>query len=215
VAAPAPILGPVRIGVVGAGLAGLTCAWTLHRAGHEVIVLEARDRVGGRTWSAALANGVVVERGGEWIDADQHSIRRLCAELELPLAPHGVRFHRRRVAGDVPTLADLERTVAAVAEQIPKEDTSVDAAFRAGIGGGYGGDPAYLRLATSIAGDPGTASARFNVARAGAVGPRRRAHRRRLLGNDGRRGPQRHPGSSHDHRLTAPRSRPLPSASPD
>ncbi len=155
--------------MVGAGLAGLTCAWTLHRAGHEVIVLEARDRVGGRTWSAALANGVVVERGGEWIDADQHSIRRLCAELELPLAPHGVRFHRRRVAGDVPTLADLERTVAAVAEQIPEEDTNLDAAFLAGIGEGYGGDPTYLRLATSIAGDPRTASARFNVARAAAA----------------------------------------------
>ena len=155
--------------MVGAGLAGLTCAWTLHRAGHEVIVLEARDRVGGRTWSAALANGVVVERGGEWIDADQHSIRRLCAELELPLAPHGVRFHRRRVAGDVPTLAYLERTVAAVAEQIPQEDTNVDAAFLAGIGEGYGGDPTYLRLATSIAGDPRTASARFNVARAAAA----------------------------------------------
>ena len=81
----------------GAGLAGLTCAWTLHRAGYDVVVLEARDRVGGRTWSATLPNGVVIERGGEWIDSDQHVIRRLCAELGLPLAPHGVRFHRRRV----------------------------------------------------------------------------------------------------------------------
>ena len=41
---------------------GWTCAWRLHRAGHQVIVLEARDRVGGRTWSATLPNGVVVER---------------------------------------------------------------------------------------------------------------------------------------------------------
>jgi hypothetical protein len=54
----------MRIGVVGAGLAGLTCAWGLHRAGHQVIVLEARERVGGRTWSATLPNGVVVDRVG-------------------------------------------------------------------------------------------------------------------------------------------------------
>ncbi len=160
----------MRIGVVGAGLAGLTCAWRLHRAGHQVIVLEARDRVGGRTWSATLPNGVVVERGGEWIDADQHVIRRLCAELELPLAPHGVRFHRRRVDGDVPTLADLERTVAAVLEQIPDEDATLEAAFMAGLGEGYGADPTFLRIATSTAGEPRTASAHFNVSRAAAAG---------------------------------------------
>lgn len=156
----------MRIGVVGAGLAGLTCAWTLHRAGHEVIVLEARDRVGGRTWSTALGNGEVVERGGEWIDADQHAIRRLCAELGLPLAPHGVRFHRRRVAGEVPTLAALEHTLATVAQQIPDEDTTIEAAFAAGLGEGYAGDPAFLRIATSTAAEPDSASARVHLARA-------------------------------------------------
>ena len=156
----------MRIGVVGAGLAGLACAWKLHRAGHEVVVLEARDRVGGRTWSTTLPNGVVVERGGEWIEADQHAIRRVCAELGLPLAPHGVRFQRRRVAGDVPTVDDLERTVAAVAAGIPDEDSPLDAAFATGLGEGYAGDPTYLRIATSAAGDPGTASAREYVARA-------------------------------------------------
>jgi monoamine oxidase len=156
----------VRIGVVGAGLAGMTCAWTLHRAGHDVVVLEARDRVGGRTWSTTLSNGVVIERGGEWIEADQHVIRRTCAELELPLAPHGVRFHRRRLTGDVPSLAEVERTLAAVAAQVPDEDCTLEAAFQAGIGGEYAGDPTFLRIATSTAGAPGTASARFNLARA-------------------------------------------------
>ncbi|MDZ5619777.1 flavin monoamine oxidase family protein [Nocardioides bizhenqiangii] len=171
----------MRIGVVGAGLAGLACAWRMHRAGHEVIVLEARDRVGGRTWSPTLPNGVVVERGGEWIDADQHTIRRVCAELELPLAPHGVRFHRRRVTGDVLTLADLERTLETVAEQIPEEDTTVEAAFEAGIGEGYAGDPTFLRIATSTAGRPGTASARVQVAR--AAGARLDAAARVVGGN--------------------------------
>ncbi|WP_281290969.1 flavin monoamine oxidase family protein [Nocardioides antri] len=156
----------MRIGVVGAGLAGLACAWKLHRAGHDVVVLEARDRVGGRTWSTTLPNGVVVERGGEWIDADQHTIRRACAELGLPLAPHGVRFHRRRVNGEVPTLATLERTLADVAARIPDGDTTVAAAFEEALGPEYGADPAFLRIATSTAGDPAAASARFHVARA-------------------------------------------------
>ncbi|WP_282856252.1 FAD-dependent oxidoreductase [Pseudoclavibacter helvolus] len=45
----------MRIIVIGAGLAGLTSAWELRKLGHSVIVLEARDRVGGRTWSQGSA----------------------------------------------------------------------------------------------------------------------------------------------------------------
>jgi monoamine oxidase len=43
--------------VVGAGYAGLTAAYRLHRAGHSVAVLEAAPRIGGRTWSAHLSDG--------------------------------------------------------------------------------------------------------------------------------------------------------------
>ena len=156
----------MRIGVVGAGLAGLSCAAFLHRHGYDVVVLEARDRVGGRTWSTTLPNGVVVERGGEWIEAEQHWIRRCCADLGLPLAPHGVRFHRRRVGDTVPTLEELERTLTDVAGHVPEEDTSVTAAFVGALGERYGGDPAFLRIATSAAGDPHAASALFHLARA-------------------------------------------------
>ena len=59
--------GLVRAVVIGAGLAGLAAADELRRAGAEVIVLEARDRVGGRVWSRTLDNGAVVEMGAEFI----------------------------------------------------------------------------------------------------------------------------------------------------
>ena len=55
IAAPADKGRPLRIAVLGAGIAGLSAAYELERAGHEAILLEARDRVGGRNWT--LRNG--------------------------------------------------------------------------------------------------------------------------------------------------------------
>jgi monoamine oxidase len=53
--------------VVGAGLAGLSAAWLLERAGLHVHVLEARNRVGGRTLNHPLGGGKVIEVGGQWV----------------------------------------------------------------------------------------------------------------------------------------------------
>ncbi|HEY2260103.1 MAG TPA: flavin monoamine oxidase family protein [Solirubrobacteraceae bacterium] len=64
----------VDVVVVGAGLAGLTAASDLVRAGHSVAVLEARDRVGGRTLNVPLGRGEVVEAGGEWVGPGQDRI---------------------------------------------------------------------------------------------------------------------------------------------
>ena len=60
--------------VVGAGLAGLSAASDLVHAGHSVVVLEARDRVGGRTLNHPVGDGEVVEVGGQWVGPGQDRI---------------------------------------------------------------------------------------------------------------------------------------------
>ncbi|HTU95456.1 MAG TPA: flavin monoamine oxidase family protein [Solirubrobacteraceae bacterium] len=60
--------------VIGAGLAGLAAASDLAHAGHSVVVLEARDRVGGRTLNHPVGHGEVVEVGGQWVGPGQDRI---------------------------------------------------------------------------------------------------------------------------------------------
>jgi monoamine oxidase len=77
-----------RIVVVGAGLAGLSCADALRQAGYNAAVYEAHaTRVGGRCWSntTAWANGQVSEHGGELIDQGHVNVRQLAQSLGLPL----------------------------------------------------------------------------------------------------------------------------------
>jgi monoamine oxidase len=73
--------------VVGAGFAGLAAARQLARAGREVVVLEVRDRVGGRVWNRELPEGTVVSAGGTWLGKGQERMFELCRELGLEVYP--------------------------------------------------------------------------------------------------------------------------------
>ncbi|TLM73700.1 NAD(P)/FAD-dependent oxidoreductase [Pseudarthrobacter sp. NamB4] len=72
--------------VVGAGPSGLTAARELKKAGLTVAVLEARDRVGGRTWTGTV-DGAMLEIGGQWVSPDQAVLLELLDELGLQTYP--------------------------------------------------------------------------------------------------------------------------------
>lgn len=78
--------------VIGAGLAGLRVATDLRAAGLEVVVLEARDRVGGRVWSHRFGDGQVAERGAEFIDESHREVIALARDLGLELSERSTEF---------------------------------------------------------------------------------------------------------------------------
>ena len=73
--------------VVGAGLAGLAAARAIARAGRSVVVLEARDRVGGRTWNRPITGGSYIDAGAEFVGPTQDRIKALAQAVGVETFP--------------------------------------------------------------------------------------------------------------------------------
>src|SRR3989337_2398570 len=90
--------------VIGAGLAGLACARTLQDASVDVVVLEARDRVGGRVWTMRdLVDGAPAEAGAMMIHGRHDAVFRRIAQFHLTAKPiSGFRRGRLWIRGTPP-----------------------------------------------------------------------------------------------------------------
>ena len=73
--------------IVGAGLAGLAAARELTKANVDVLVLEARERVGGRTYSRRASDGTIIDLGGQWLGPTQDRVASLAEELGVTSFP--------------------------------------------------------------------------------------------------------------------------------
>ena len=122
---------------MGAGLAGLVAARQLVAARRNVLVIEARDRVGGRTVNASIGAGKVTEMGGQWVGPTQERLLAVAAELGVETFPThhqgrnlvDLRGKLRRYKGTIPRLAPhvlldvgrARRKVRRAARRVPPE----------------------------------------------------------------------------------------------
>jgi len=113
VSEPAQIPGPTRrVIVIGAGIAGLVVARLLQAADIEVVVLEARDRIGGRTHTLELA-GAAVDVGAAWIHGRAgNPVAALCDGLGLPTREHAYDYAAFWDAVEGRALDDAEQAAA-------------------------------------------------------------------------------------------------------
>jgi monoamine oxidase len=133
----------VRVVIIGAGLAGLAAADALHRAGAEVQVVEARDRVGGRVWSVPFGASVV-ERGAEFVLPGNTVLTAAAARLGLPLVRKGTLYGNRTPAGEPspvsagPVSAGAMAAAAGRLASLPTDpgETLASALARAGLDAG-------------------------------------------------------------------------------
>lgn len=131
-----------EVAVVGAGFAGLSAARALSAAGREVVVLEARDRVGGRV-ERGESDGALLELGGTWVGPTQTRALELAGEVGASLFPQYAEGENqididgevRRYSGTVPrlgplALAGLGRMQAAVNRHARRIDTQAPWDYR-------------------------------------------------------------------------------------
>ena len=118
--------------VIGAGFAGLAAATELADRGVDVLVLEARDRVGGRVWSDR-AGGAVIERGAEFVLDGYEVLRGHAARFGLELADTGMSYYVREPRGVPCTAEELQAAGRAVARAARQKTAGAD---RLEAGGG-------------------------------------------------------------------------------
>ena len=132
--------------MIGAGLAGLAAARQLRGAGRDVVVLEARDRVGGRTLNADVGGGKVVELGAQWVGPTQDRVLKLISELDLETFPTYTAgksvFERKgslgRYAGTIPRANPVGLAEVGVAD-VADQSHGARGAARGAVEGAKGG----------------------------------------------------------------------------
>ncbi|KAI9933135.1 hypothetical protein MW887_007606 [Aspergillus wentii] len=135
---PASAVEETDVVVIGAGLSGLTAAEKILQSGHSCIILEARDRVGGRTWSQPLEDNGVVDLGAAWINDTNQSrmialARRAGAELiEQNIVGNGIlqREDKQRIVfpyGTTPKItAQIQQEMERLRDEVEADCQKVD-----------------------------------------------------------------------------------------
>ncbi len=118
-----------RVAVIGAGFAGLAAADALVTGGANVIVLEARTRVGGRVWSRELDNGAVVELGAEFILPGNETMLSYVERFGLGLWEKGMLYGDREPRGGIgATPGSMHEAVAQIGEALGGVEAGTSAA---------------------------------------------------------------------------------------
>jgi monoamine oxidase len=168
--------------VVGAGLAGLASAREAVASGASVVVIEARDRVGGRVLNHDIGGGEVVELGGQWIGPTQDRLAALADELGVErFATHGdgenvIEFSGslRRYSGTTPRINPLvlldvqraQRKLNRLARRVPLE-----APWRASGAARLDGQTAATWMRRNVATRPGRALLELGIEAVWAAEP--------------------------------------------